>query len=280
MNKAELVVALEGRLGSKKAAADAIEAIVDTVTRAVARGEKVAISGFGSFEKTVRGPRVGRNPRTGTPVKIKKTSVPRFKPGTAFKDYVANPKSLPKVSAVSATTAARSAARAATAAAKASTSAARKATAKAPAKKATVAKATTTRSAAKATPARKTTAAAKRTTTPAKKATTRTAAKASPARATRSTAKAPAKAAAKRTTRTAAPATKTAAKRTTTTPHAGARHRQDHRQDRGQDPGQDRRQAHHGRPVDRQGTGSAHRQEGLRAHAPRPCPNRTRRAAP
>lgn len=117
MNKAELVAALEGRLGSRKAAADAIEAIVDTVTRAVARGEKVAISGFGSFEKTVRGPRVGRNPRTGATVKIKKTSVPRFKPGTAFKMYVADPKSLPKVAAVSATTAARSAARAATVAA-------------------------------------------------------------------------------------------------------------------------------------------------------------------
>jgi DNA-binding protein HU-beta len=142
VNKAELVAALEGRLGSRKAAAEAIEAIIDTVTRAVARGEKVAISGFGSFEKAVRGPRVGRNPRTGDTVKIKKTSVPRFKPGTAFKMYVANPKSLPKVAAVSATTAARSAARAATVAAASGA-------AKAPAKRAT-----TTKAAAK-TPARR-----------------------------------------------------------------------------------------------------------------------------
>jgi len=50
VNKAELVAALEGRLGSKKAAAEALEAVVDTITRTVAKGEKVAITGFGSFE--------------------------------------------------------------------------------------------------------------------------------------------------------------------------------------------------------------------------------------
>ena len=92
MNKAELVAALETRLGSRKAAADALEAVIDTIQRAVVRGEKVAISGFGSFEKAVRNARTGRNPRTGEKVKIKKTSVPRFRPGTAFKGYVADPK--------------------------------------------------------------------------------------------------------------------------------------------------------------------------------------------
>ncbi len=96
MNKAELVTALEERLGSRKLAADAVEALVDTITRSVSRGEKVAISGFGTFEKTVRRARVGRNPRTGEKVPIKKTSVPRFRPGTAFKGFVSEPRSMPK----------------------------------------------------------------------------------------------------------------------------------------------------------------------------------------
>lgn len=98
MNKAELVAALETRLGSKKAATEALEAMIETIQRTVARGEKVTISGFGSFEKTVRRARVGRNPRTGETVRISKTVVPRFRPGTAFKGFVANPRSLPKAS--------------------------------------------------------------------------------------------------------------------------------------------------------------------------------------
>jgi DNA-binding protein HU-beta len=146
VNKAELVAALESRLGSKKAAAEALEAIVDTIQRTVARGEKVAISGFGSFEKAARGPRVGRNPRTGATVKIKKTSVPRFKPGTAFKGYVADPKSLPKGAA--AKTSVRAAAATARTAAKAVPTPARATKApatRAAATKAPAAKATTTR---------------------------------------------------------------------------------------------------------------------------------------
>jgi DNA-binding protein HU-beta len=98
LNKAELVAALETRLGSRKAAAEALEAMIETIQRAVARGEKVTISGFGSFERTVRSPRVGRNPRTGETVKIKKAVVPRFRPGTAFKGVVADPRSLPRIS--------------------------------------------------------------------------------------------------------------------------------------------------------------------------------------
>ena len=134
MNKAELVAALEGRLGSKKVATDALEAIVDTIQRTVAKGEKVAISGFGSFEKAVRGPRTGRNPRTGETVKIKKTSVPRFKPGTAFKGYVADPRSLPKAVAAVKAAATRTVAAAKTTAAKAPAKTAAKAPAKTAAK--------------------------------------------------------------------------------------------------------------------------------------------------
>ena len=65
MNKAQLIDRLSVQLGSKKAATDAVEAVVDTITRAVASGEQVAITGFGVFEKVARPARTGRNPRTG-----------------------------------------------------------------------------------------------------------------------------------------------------------------------------------------------------------------------
>lgn len=98
MNKAELVEALELRLGTtRKDATDAVEAVIDIIARSVAKGDRVAISGFGTFERVARAARTGRNPRTGTPVKIKKTTVPKFKPGTAFKTYVAAPRSMPSV---------------------------------------------------------------------------------------------------------------------------------------------------------------------------------------
>ncbi|MBK8469954.1 MAG: HU family DNA-binding protein [Actinomycetales bacterium] len=96
MNKAELVVALEGKLGGKKAANDALEAVLDVIIREVAKGGKVAITGFGTFQKVARAARTGRNPRTGAAVRIRKTTVPRFRPGTSFKGYVADPRSLPK----------------------------------------------------------------------------------------------------------------------------------------------------------------------------------------
>ncbi|MEJ5866367.1 HU family DNA-binding protein [Pseudokineococcus sp. 5B2Z-1] len=96
MNKGELVDVLEERLGSRRAASDAMEAVLDAVVRAVARGERVAISGFGTFERADRAPRTGRNPRTGETVPIAGTSVPRFKPGTAFRAYVSDPGSMPE----------------------------------------------------------------------------------------------------------------------------------------------------------------------------------------
>lgn len=96
MNKADLVDALEDRLGGKKAAADAIEALFDIIIREVARGGKVGITGFGTFERVDRAARTGRNPRTGDSVRIESTAVPKFRPGTAFKMYVAEPGTLPK----------------------------------------------------------------------------------------------------------------------------------------------------------------------------------------
>jgi len=156
VNKAQLIDRLSTQLGSKKAATDAVEAVIDTVTRAVASGERVAITGFGVFEKVARPARTGRNPRTGAAVKIKKTSVPKFKAGQSFKDVVSGAKKLPRVAA--------SAARSATGTA-------------APAKK-TATKTTARKTTAKKTTARKTT--AKK--APAKKAPARKTAKKAPAR--------------------------------------------------------------------------------------------------
>jgi len=140
VNKAQLIDKLSGQLGSKKAASDAVEAVIDTVTRAVASGERVAITGFGVAEKVAQPARTGRNPRTGATVKIKKTTVPKFKAGQSFKDVVSGAKKLPKVTV--------SAARAVTG------TAAKKTTAK----KATAKKSTATRSTAKKTTAKKSTA--------------------------------------------------------------------------------------------------------------------------
>jgi DNA-binding protein HU-beta len=98
VNKAELIDAIAVRLGAdKRAANNAVEAVLDTITRAVATGEKVAITGFGVFEKQVRKARTGRNPQTGAVVKIKATSVPKFRPASTFKEVVSGAKKLAKV---------------------------------------------------------------------------------------------------------------------------------------------------------------------------------------
>mgnify|MGYP001506541208 CR=1 FL=1 len=70
MNKADLVDRLEVRLGSKKAALEAVEAVVDVIIREVAAGNKVGITGFGTFERVDRAARTGRNPQTGAEIEI------------------------------------------------------------------------------------------------------------------------------------------------------------------------------------------------------------------
>ncbi|MDQ1629867.1 MAG: DNA-binding protein HU-beta [Actinomycetota bacterium] len=171
MNKAQLIDSLSAQLGSKKAATDAVDGVIDAITRAVARGERVAITGFGVFDKVARPARTGRNPRTGAAVKIKKTSVPKFKAGQSFKDVVSGAKKLPKAVANAATSAtgrstgASSTAKKAAPARKTATTkkaapARKTATAKkaAPAKKTTARKTTATKSTARKTTATKTTA--------------------------------------------------------------------------------------------------------------------------
>jgi DNA-binding protein HU-beta len=149
VNKSQLIDALSARYeGNRKAAQQALENVLDTITREVVRGEKVAITGFGSFEKRVREARWVRNPQTGARIKAKKTAVPKFTAGQDLKNIISGAKKLAPLPKASKTAAA-------------SSSTAKKATAKAsaPAKK-TASKST---SAAKST-AKKTPAAAKKTT--------------------------------------------------------------------------------------------------------------------
>lgn len=89
MNKTELVAAVaESAALSKKDAEKAINAVIDTITGALADGDKVQLVGFGTFEVRARGARTGKNPRTGEAIKIAASKVPAFKAGKAFKDVV------------------------------------------------------------------------------------------------------------------------------------------------------------------------------------------------
>jgi DNA-binding protein HU-beta len=188
VNKAELIDALSARLSAdKRAAAQALDAVLTEIQNIVTKGEKVAITGFGVFEKKVRAARTARNPRTGEAVKVKKTSVPAFRPGAGFRELVASGK-VPKVAAAKKTVSKSAAASKAAA-------------------KTTAAKATSTRSAAAKTAATKITKAA-----PAKKTAAKTT-KAASAPAARKTATAKATTA-KATTAKATAAKATAAKAT------------------------------------------------------------------
>jgi DNA-binding protein HU-beta len=101
MNKTELTAKMADLLdGDKRLASTAIEGFIDLVQREVKAGRKVSISGFGVFEKRERAARTARNPRTGEAVKVKKTNVPSFRPGTLFKDIVAGKVKLPKAGTV------------------------------------------------------------------------------------------------------------------------------------------------------------------------------------
>ena len=96
MNKAELIDELTAKLGSdRRQATAAVENVVDTIVRAVHKGESVTITGFGVFEQRRRAARVARNPRTGETVKVKPTSVPAFRPGAQFKAVVSGAQRLP-----------------------------------------------------------------------------------------------------------------------------------------------------------------------------------------
>ncbi|MER5428823.1 HU family DNA-binding protein [Streptomyces sp. NPDC002588] len=197
MNKAQLVEAIADKLGGRQQAADAVDAVLDAIVRATVAGDRVSVTGFGSFEKVDRPARYARNPQTGERVRVKKTSVPRFRAGQGFKDLVSGSKKLPRGGEV---------------AVKKAPKGSLTGGASATVKKAAAKKATTRAAAAKkTTPAKKTTAAAKKTTATAKKTTAKKAATKTTAAAKKTTtAKS---AAAKKTTAKKAPAKKATAKK-------------------------------------------------------------------
>jgi integration host factor subunit beta len=88
MTKAELVeeVARASEL-NKRDAEVIVETVFDSIISALHRGEKVELRGFGSFRTRERGPRRGRNPKTGAPVDVPAKRVPYFKPGKELKEF-------------------------------------------------------------------------------------------------------------------------------------------------------------------------------------------------
>lgn len=89
MNKADLVEAVFNKLGgTKKSAEDAVETVFDSITKALAKGDEVSVSGFGTFLAKKRQARMARNPRTGESVHVPAMQVPKFRPGKGLKEAV------------------------------------------------------------------------------------------------------------------------------------------------------------------------------------------------
>jgi DNA-binding protein HU-beta len=137
VNRSELARAFADRIeATPREARETIDHLVDLITETVAKGEDVAISGFAKFRRVDRAARMGRNPATGEPVRIKAKRVAKITPLKAFKDAVVSGKVPAKAAAKKAP--------------------ARKAVAKkAPARKAPVKKAVAKKAVAKKAPARK-----------------------------------------------------------------------------------------------------------------------------
>ncbi|WP_029767188.1 HU family DNA-binding protein [Haloglycomyces albus] len=113
MNKAEFVERIASRTGERQQVKEIVDVAIDEIQRAVVKGEKVSFAGFGVFEKRKRAARMARNPRTGEAVRVKKTVVPAFRPGTGFKELVTGKRKLPKLAKRTAKKAAKKTTRAA-----------------------------------------------------------------------------------------------------------------------------------------------------------------------
>ena len=98
MNKRELVDAIAAKVGaeSRRSVEQVVDAFVATVTETLAKGESIALTGFGTFERRERGARTARNPQTGATVKVKARKVPAFKAGAGLKEAVATGKAAAK----------------------------------------------------------------------------------------------------------------------------------------------------------------------------------------
>ncbi len=89
MNKGELVEAIAGETDMSKSGAEAVlNALVSSVTGALKRGDKVTLSGFGTFSISNRAARMSRNPQTGEAIQVKASKVPKFKAGAGLKELV------------------------------------------------------------------------------------------------------------------------------------------------------------------------------------------------
>ena len=89
MNKAQLVEQLATELEITKADCErVIDCSIDSIKKAVKKGEDVTLVGFGTFTRSKRKARAGRNPQTGEAIKIPACTVPKFRAGKAFKDYL------------------------------------------------------------------------------------------------------------------------------------------------------------------------------------------------
>jgi len=100
MNKAELIEALSDQTGqTRDETAKTLDALIDTIGSTLAKREKLLLVGFGTFETQHRAARTGRNPQTGAALEIPEAVVPKFSPGKALKDRIAEahkPKEAPK----------------------------------------------------------------------------------------------------------------------------------------------------------------------------------------
>lgn len=94
MNKSELIKTISEEADISQAAAErALNSMVEAVTKAVTKGDRVTLVGFGTFYSSKRAARVGKNPRTGEKIKIAAATVPKFSAGAAFKAAVNKKKS-------------------------------------------------------------------------------------------------------------------------------------------------------------------------------------------
>jgi DNA-binding protein HU-beta len=88
MNKGDLIKELVKVAGTKKNAEAAVNSILGAITKALKKGDKVTLVGFGTFSVTKRAARKGRNPQTGKEIKIAARKVPKFTPGKGLETAV------------------------------------------------------------------------------------------------------------------------------------------------------------------------------------------------
>ncbi|MET0227762.1 MAG: HU family DNA-binding protein [Actinomycetes bacterium] len=146
MNRKELVDAIQKHTLVARTDVDKVlGSLIQHTQVAVKKGDRVSLVGFGTFERQDRKARTARNPRSGAPVKVKATKVPRFRAGQGFKDVVAGKATAPKLSPVKSTAKATTAKAASTAKATVS----RATTSKASTARASTAKASTSKAASR-----------------------------------------------------------------------------------------------------------------------------------